>query len=203
MAAELQSLLDKIQSEGVEKANEKAKSILEKAEKEAAATLASAEKKSADLHANAEADAAVLRERAEQAVRQAARDIVIGVGQSIQQTLERVLLKNLDEALSGDFLQTFLEKIVKAVASQPDAAGGIEVLVPREQADKLAAFAAQNLTGAVAGGLKIAPATDVKAGIRVMTAGGRIEHDFTNEAIMAAMSKLMSPALTKMIFDKQ
>lgn len=201
MAAELQSLLDKIQSEGVEKANQKAKSIIENAEKTAAGKIAAAEKKCAELHAKAESDAAVLRERSEQAVRQAARDILIEVGQSIQQTLDRVLLKNLGETLTDDFLETFLAQIVKTMATQPDAAGGIEILVPREQADKLASFAAQKLAGAVAGGLTISPSNDVRAGIRVMTAGGRIEHDFTDEAIMAAMSKLMSPALTKMIFD--
>ena len=35
MAAELQSLLDKIQSEGVDKANQKARAIIENAEKTA------------------------------------------------------------------------------------------------------------------------------------------------------------------------
>ena len=80
MAAELQSLLEKIQSEGVDKAQAKAASILAEAEKAAAAKIAEAEK-AAEAHlAKAEADAAVLRERSVQAVRQAARDVVLDVG---------------------------------------------------------------------------------------------------------------------------
>ena len=177
MAAELQSLLEKIQSEGVDKAQAKAASILAEAEKAAAAKIAEAEKAAEARLAKAEADAAVLRERSEQAVRQAARDVVLDVGQSIRQTLERVLLKDVDAALSGDFLETFLATLVKGFAASPDAAGGIQALV--------------------------APDRDVKAGVRVMLAGGRVEHDFTDAAIQAAMSRLMSPALTAMVFGTE
>lgn len=200
MPADLQSLLERIQAEGVEKANTKAAAIITKAEKKAAEKVAAAEKKQRELHDKAEAEAAVLQERTEQAIRQAARDVVIEVGQSIQQTLERVLLGKLDETLSGDFLKTFLENIIKAVAAHPAAESGMHALVSEDQAQALAEFAASSLASAVAGGLSIAPSKDVKAGIRIMIADGRIEHDFTNEAIMTAMSKMMSPTLAKMIF---
>lgn len=200
MAAELQSLLEKIQSEGVDKARAKADSILAEAEKAAAARIAEGEKAAAAFLAKAEAEAAVLRERSEQAVRQAARDVVLDVGQSIRQTLERVLLQDVDKTLSGDFLETFLASLVKAFAAFPDAAGGIEALVAPEQAERLAAYARARLAAAVAGGLRVAPDRDVKAGVRVMLAGGRVEHDFTDAAIQAAMSRMMSPALAKMVF---
>lgn len=202
MPADLQSLLERIQAEGVEKANIQAAAIIADAEKTAAEKRAVAEKKQQEFHAKAKADAAVLQERTEQAIQQAARDVAIEVGQSIQQTLERVLLKKLDETLSGDFLQTFLATIIKAVAAHPEAEGGMQALVSESQAKQLTDFAASNLSHAVAGGLSIAPNKDVKSGIRVMVADGRIEHDFTNEAIMEAMSKMMSPSLAKMVFGK-
>lgn len=202
MPADLQSLLERIQAEGVEKANTKAAAIIAEAEKKAAEKIAAAEKKQREFHDKTAAEAAVLQERTEQAIRQAARDVVIEVGQSIQQTLERVLLKKLDETLSGDFLKTFLENLIKAVAADPSVEGGMQALVSEDQAQALAEFAASSLSGAVADGLMIAPNKDVKAGIRVMVADGRIEHDFTNEAIMTAMSKMMSPTLAKMVFDK-
>jgi hypothetical protein len=37
----------------------------------------------------------------------------------------------------------------------------------------------------------------------VLLAGGRVEHDFTDAAIQAAMSRLMSPALTTMVFGAE
>lgn len=202
MPADLQSLLERIQAEGVEKANTKAAEIIAEAEKTAAKKIADAEKRQQALEAQAKADASVLKERTEQAIQQAARDVALEVGQSIQQTLERVLLAKLNETLSGDFLQTFLENIIKAVAAHPEAQGGMQALVSEDQAKQLTAFATSNLSSAVANGLSIAPNKDVKAGIRVMIADGRIEHDFTNEAIMDAMSKMMSPTLAKMVFGK-
>ena len=201
MAQELQALLDKIQTEGVEKANEKAKAVIETAEKIAAEKIAAAEKKAAEIRAQAEADSAILRERAEQAVRQAARDIVLETGRKVQSTLERVLLADTEAALSGDYLKTFLETIVKAMASH-EGADGIEVIAPPAQAAELASFARAKFASSVKGGLKISSANDVKAGIRVVVDNGRVEHDFTSTALIEAMSRLMSPSLSAMIFAK-
>ena len=100
MAEELQSLLDRIQSEGVAKAEARAAEIVAEAEKKAADLVAGAEKKAAGLRAAAEADAATLQSRAEQSLQQAARDVRLQVGAAIQETLERVLLKDVRAALA-------------------------------------------------------------------------------------------------------
>ena len=199
MAQELQALLDKIQTEGVEKANEKAKTITDAAEKTAAEKITAARKTAAEITAKAEAEAAMLRERAEQAVRQAARDVVLDTGLKIQRMLERILLKETETALSGDFLKTFLETVVRAAANESE--GGIEALVPPAQATELAKYASARLAAAAKKGITVSAANDVKAGIRVMVNEGRIEHDFTSTALIESMSRLMNPALAEMIFN--
>ncbi|MBR1836459.1 MAG: hypothetical protein IJ783_04155, partial [Kiritimatiellae bacterium] len=73
MAEELQSLLDRIRAEGVEKANARAAEITAEAEKKAAAIVADAEKKAAAAVAAAREEADTLRQRAEQSLAQAAR----------------------------------------------------------------------------------------------------------------------------------
>ena len=199
MAQELQALLDKIQAEGVDKANEKATAITDAAEKRAAEKIAAAEKAAAEITAKAEAEAAMLRERAEQAVRQAARDVVLDTGLKIQKMLERLLLKDTEATLSGDFLKSFLETVVRTAANGTE--GAIEALVPPAQARELADYAKSKLAASAKNGLTISAANDVKAGIRVMVNGGRIEHDFTSAALIEAMSRLMNPALAEMIFQ--
>ncbi|NLB70002.1 MAG: hypothetical protein GX804_10055 [Lentisphaerae bacterium] len=201
MAKELQSLLEKIQSDGVEKANEKASAIIAEAEKKAEAKISEAERRCAELREKADADAEVFRLRSEQAVKQAARDVVLGVSQSIQQTLERVLLENVRDNLQGDFLRDFLASAIRAFADSPDATGGMEIRVSPEQAEGLSDYARSKLAGAVKDGVVIAPDSDVQSGIRVMLADGRIEHDFTDKAIMDAMSRILRPALTEIIFQ--
>ena len=198
MAQELQALLDKIQSEGVDKANAKAKAITDAADKTAADTIAAAQKKAGDIIAGAQAEAATLRERAQQAMRQAARDIVLETESKIRQTLERVVLRDTESALSGDSLKSFLETIIRAAAQSNS--GGIEVLMPPSQATEMARFVASRFASEVRNGLKISASNDVKAGIRVMINDGRVEHDYTAEALAGAMMKLMNPSLAEMIF---
>ena len=161
MAEELQSLLDKIQSEGVAKAEARAAEIVAEAEKKAADVVAEAERKAAETRAAAEADAATLQSRAEASLRQAARDVRLQVGAAIQET---------------------------------------ELRVPEDQAKALAEYARARLADEVGKGLKIAPDSDVTAGIRVLLDGGRVEHDFTDEAVMEALSRVVRPSLAKLAF---
>ena len=100
MAEELQQLLEKIQHDGVEKANAEAAAILAKAKAEAAAILKDAEDRAAACRAQAEADAAAFAERAGKTVSQAARDTVLEVRQGIDRLLENLLAKDVEEGRS-------------------------------------------------------------------------------------------------------
>ena len=194
MAEELQSLIDKIQSEGVDKANAKAAEIVAAAEKKAAEIVAVAEKKAAELRAAAEKDAAATAERSEQTLRQAGRNVVLQVGKDIEETLSRVLVKDVQSVLSTDFLQTYVEAVVKG---SPE---GAELHVAPGDAENLAAFARGRLAAEVAKGLKIAPDADVSAGVSVRLDGGRIEHDFSEKAVVEALSAHIRPQLAKIVF---
>ena len=197
MAEELQSLLDRIQSEGVAKAEARAAEIVAEAEKKAAGIVAEAEKRAAEIRAAAEADAATLQSRAEQSLQQAARDVRLQVGAAIQDTLERVLLKDVRAALADPaFLQRYVEMAAKSVG------GAAELRVPEDQAEALSEYARSRLADEVGKGLKIAPDSDVTAGVRVLLDGGRVEHDFTDEAVMEALSRVVRPSLAKLAFGK-
>ena len=197
MAEELQSLLDRIQSEGVAKAEARAAEIVAAAEKRAADIVAAAEKRAADLRSAAEADAATLQSRAEQSLQQAARDVRLQVGAAIQETLERVLRKDVRAALADPaFLQRYVELAAKS------AGGAAEMRVPEDQAAALADYARLRLVDEVSKGLKIAPDSDVAAGIRVLLDDGRVEHDFTDDAVMEALSRVVRPSLAKLAFGK-
>lgn len=197
MAEELQSLLDRIQREGIDKANAKADEIVTAAEAKAKALIADAEKKAAEAKAKAETDAAVLLSRSEQSIRQSARDIVLGVGQAVQETLERVLAAEVRTTLTGAFLQQYLLKVVEQLGAEGDA----ELHVAPAEAEQLSAFARAKLADAVNGGVKVVADRDVSAGISVRIDGGRVEHDFTDKAVMEAMQQVLRPALAKLLSE--
>ena len=199
MSEELQSLLDRIQAEGVGKAEARAAEIVAEAEKKAAGIVAEAEKKAADLRAKAEADAATFARRSEESLRQAARDVVRTVRENVQETCERLVRADAKAALSGDALAAVVEAVAKAAVAE-DA--GAELRVPPAEAEKIAAHAKARLAAELAKGLRIAPDSDVAAGVRVLVQGGRVEHDFTDKAIVEALSRVIRPELARIAFGE-
>lgn len=197
MAEELQSLLDRIQAEGVGKAEARAAEIVAAAEKKAADTVAAAEKKAAELRAAAEADAKASAARSGETLRQAARDVVRSVREDVQATCERLLKADVRAALSGDALAEVVVAVAKASAAE-DA--GAELRVPAAAAEKIAAHAKARLAAELAKGLRIVGDDDVSAGVRVLVQGGRVEHDFTDAAIVEALSRSVRPALAEQAF---
>jgi len=199
MASELQSLLDKIQTEGVAKANAEAERIIADAKAKAVVIVADAEAKAAIAKKQSEADAALFQQRAEQAVKQAARDVLLSVKVDLDQTLQRIFLTKISEALTPDFLRGLITDVVRAYAASPEAAHGMDIALASGQVKELEAMVLKEARQIAATEIRIAPNADVRAGFRVTLANGRIEHDFTAQAIQTALAKFLRPALAKII----
>jgi len=200
MAEDLQSLLDKIQKEGIDKATAEAERIVARASAKAEETRAAAEAAAADLRRSAEADATLFQQRAEQAVRQSARNVVLGVEKAVDDTLDRLFLRKTAAALTPEFLQPLIADVVRAYASTAEGREGVEVQLPAAQAAALAdGILAAAQSEASAGGLAVRAADDLDSGFRVSLAGGRVEHDFSAEAIAAAMGRFLRPALAALL----
>ena len=199
MASELQSLLDKIQAEGIDKANAEAERILADAQAKAAGIIADSEAKALAAKRQSEADAALFQQRAEQAVRQAARDVLLSLRADLDQTLQRVFLSQISEALSLDFLRGLIADVVRAYSSSPEAAHGMDIAIAPAHVDALEAIVLKEARQMAASGIRVASNADVRSGFRLTLAHGRIEHDFTASAIQDVFAKFLRPALAKMI----
>ena len=103
MAEDLQSLLAKIQEQGLDKANAERAAIIKKAEQEAAEITAKAKAAADAMRRAAEEECASLTKRAESAVKQAARDIVLklNVEHRVGQRLEHLAPELVDIVAHG------------------------------------------------------------------------------------------------------
>ncbi|MGN0846549.1 MAG: hypothetical protein ACI4RA_04100, partial [Kiritimatiellia bacterium] len=100
MAEQLQQLLEKIQRDGVEKANAEAVAILAKAKADAAAIVKEAETKAAACRAQAETDAQAFEARAQKTIAQGARDTILEVKDAVGRLLEKLLAADVAAALA-------------------------------------------------------------------------------------------------------
>ena len=190
MAEELQQLLEKIQHDGVEKANAEAATILAKAKTDAAAILKDAESKAAALRAQAETDAKAFEERAQKTISQAARDTVLEVKDAIGRMLEKLLAKDVAAALADPSEAAKLAlAAVNELGSNADVAAG----------EKLAAALKAQLAADAKAGVKVVLDESVGTGFSIRLDGGRVEHDFSESAIVAALAKRLRPDLAKLV----
>ena len=188
MAEELQSLIEKINRDGVEKANAEAERIVAAAKEQAARIVAAAKDEAAKSAANAKAEAEVSAKRAEETLRQAARDAVISVEGAVTAMLERLLTANVNAALSDPATASAIAaEAVKELVGNGEVAAGAKI------ADALKAqlAAKQNL--------KVVLDETLGAGFTVKLDGGRVEHDFTGPTIAAELAKRLRPDLAKLM----
>jgi V/A-type H+-transporting ATPase subunit E len=188
MSEDLQSLLEKINRDGVEKAKAEAARIIAEAKAKADALVKSAAEEAERAKADAKKAAEDYTARAEETIGQAARDTVLKVKASVSALLENALAKDVDRALSDEKTVTGL--VADAIKG---LVGPVEVAVSPKLASALKAqLAAQ-------GSVTVVTDEDIGAGFSVKTDGGRVEHTFTEDAIAAEIAKRLRPELAKLV----
>ena len=185
---DLQGLLEKINRDGVEKADAEAKRIIDDARAKADAIVKEALTAADKSKTESEKASAAYAERAAETICQSARDVVIGVKDALTALLENLLAKDVDKALADE---TTAAQIVTAAIK--DLTGPGEITCGAKLAAALKSQAA---------GLKsftLSTDNSLGAGFTVKLDGGRVEHDFTGEVIAAELAKRLRPDLAKLL----
>ncbi|HSR87919.1 MAG TPA: hypothetical protein VLL07_03110 [Pontiella sp.] len=192
MAEELKHLIEQIQKEGVEKANQQAETIISQAKDKAAKIVAEAEEKSNSLLKKAKTEAEAFAERSVKTLEQAARDMLITVGQGCEKVVTEILGKEVADTLSGDLLQKMITEVVL------QGQGGATVTV--SEADK-AALADHCASIAKQAGKPVELVSDneVLSGFKVTFEGKNVSLDYTGEAVAEALATFLRPELAKTV----
>ncbi len=188
----LDALLEKIRTEGVDKARAEADAIVAQAHKEAGIIVARARSEAEQCKAQAQADADRFQQGAEATVRQAARDVRMKLEQDITALLERTLGGEVDAALDAGAL---VSKLVEEAVETYQREGEVKVVAPPKLAEALKARLAQK------GEVTVVTDAQMGTGFRVVLKGGRVEHDFTGEAVTQALTALLRPQLAQLLKD--
>ena len=143
MAEELQQLLEKIQRDGVDKANAEAAAIVAKAKAEAEAIVKKAQEDAAAAEAKGKADAEAYAARARETISQAARDTVLKVREDVTKLLTKLLAQDVSAALATEAVP-----LAAAAVKELVTGSGAEVAASAKLVDALRAqLAAQAQNG--------------------------------------------------------
>ena len=190
MAEELQQLLEKIQRDGVDKANAEAAAIIAKAKTEADALVKKAQEDAAAAEAKGKADAEAYAARARETISQAARDTVLKVREDVTKLLTKLLAQDVSAALATEAVP-----LAAAAVKELVTGSGAEVAASAKFVDALRA----QLAAQAQNGVKVVADEMTGAGFTVKLDNGRVEHDFTDAAISEALAQRLRADLAKLL----
>ena len=192
MAEELKHLIEQIQKEGVEKANTEADSIISQAKEKAAKIVAKAESKAQETVKKAEVESASFAERSLKTLEQAARDLLITVGQGCEKVITEVLGKEVNGALSADMLS----KLISDVVTKGDG-GAVVTLSEADTADLTALCA--DIAKKSGKTIELDSDSEILSGFKVVFEGMNASLDYTGEAVAEALAAFLRPELAKTV----
>ena len=199
MAEELQSLIDRIQKDGVERAEAEAGTILAKAKTQAAELVKAAEAQAAALLKKADADSQQFTERGARTLEQSARNVILATGQALAEVAKGLVGKAVGESLDTSTLKTLIGTLVTAFAAKGMAEGHVEVLLNPADQQKLGAVFTEQLRKELGVGVELKPDERMKRGFTMRLSGGQVTVDCSQEAIAEAMTEFLRPKLAELV----
>lgn len=193
MAEELQSLLEKINNDGILKAEAEKARIIAVARAEADAIRAAAEKDAAACKAEAEKASAAFYEKSVSALKQAQRDILLQLRSEIQTRLENAVGESVAQALSPEFIAQLIKELCTAFAADPSSEVAVRCAVKDQTA--LADALRSALTDSFAKNPVLLGTKGVSAGLELSFDGGKCYFDFTADALGDVMNSYIGENL--------
>jgi V/A-type H+-transporting ATPase subunit E len=193
MTQDLQQLLEKINTDGVEKAKFQAIKIIDQANLQAKAIVAAATHEAEQLVAHAKQEADAFERRAEETIRQSARDTVLNVEKSVTAMLTALLLKDVNITMNSPELVAQLA--AEAVRAYIQEKGGLDVAASAQLVDVIRA----KLASVAVKGVTIVSDDHTGAGFKIRLENGRVEHDFSGAAVADALAKNLRPKLAALL----
>jgi V/A-type H+/Na+-transporting ATPase subunit E len=199
MDEQLQSLLDRIQREGVERAEAEAAEIVGQARDEARQVVSEAEAQADALRRQAEADAQASLERGEAALEQAGRDFLLGLQKSVEAVLRETLSDTVGAALTPDVVADMLVRLAEAYAAHDMNESRVDVLLSPGDRDSVAAIVMEKYRELVRQGLNLRPDERIDKGFKVSFVDYQLYHDFTLPALAEALASVLKAPLSDIV----
>ena len=196
---QLKELIDTIHRDGVDKVRQESESLLNQAKAQAEEIVAAARAQADALLATARREQEQLEHSGGESLKQASRDLLLGVRKQLEVLFSALLKEKTREALKD-------REITLAIAAMitnwtPERRDKIEVLLPREQFESMAAALRKALAEKIVSGIEIKAAADLAHGFRVAEKDGHAYYDFSAESIAESLSLFLNPDMARIVSD--
>lgn len=197
MAEQLKDLIEKIEREGVLAGEELARQIKKDAEGKAESILQKAKAEAERIIASAKDEAERTRQSTEALLQQAARDMLLSLRKEIDTMLERLIISEAGQSLSGDGLLKIISEVIHCAGGKE----GDEVVIStkKEDAERLQRGLLEKLKESVKKGIVVKPSEDITGGFIISFDGGKSHFNFTDKALAEYIGSYLKPALAEIL----
>jgi V/A-type H+/Na+-transporting ATPase subunit E len=200
VSEKLQGLLEKIKTEGLDKAEIEKQKILDDAKKEAQSIIDKANKEAESTRKKAETDAEKLEKRAETAVKQASRDIMLKLKGELQSRLENIVHDVSTESMTPEFMGELIKEMAAAFSKKDsDSDLKLELLVAPKECEKLIVLLRGSLAKTFVETPEVFGENDIGGGLKIGFKGSDVFFDFTDDAIADLVCAYVSPKLAELL----
>lgn len=195
MDVQLKELLEKINKDGVESAQQKSSEIINDAEKKAESIIADARKKAEKIISDAKDDAERAEAGGKAAISQAGRDLILKTKTELESLFKAIVDADTKTAMSGSVLENAIVTVVKTWASGSD----YDIQLSEKDFAELEKGLLSKLSSELKKGVEIKPFPGVDYGFRLTEKDGRAYFNFTAEAVAANLAELLNPKLSEIV----
>lgn len=199
MSHKLQALLDRIQKEGIERAEQQKKEIISEARKNAEAVVKRNNMEASAIMKTAIEEVKKIEEHSKATIRQAARDIAISLEAELLSRLKRCVKDIVGVAMTKDLISDIIKKMVDAYIKQGNEDVSLQVILPQKNIDKLN----DSVKGSLAESFKSTPeilkANNFSAGVKIGFRGNDVFFDFSDGTITDIICEYVGPRLASII----
>lgn len=196
MDVQLKELIEKIKTDGVKNAEEKAAEIMRKAEIKSAEIIDNANKEAQQIKDSAATEALRSEQSGKQALKQAGRDLILDVKGQLEDIFSELLKAGTAEAMSGKAL---IEGITSIIQNWKGDMEDLSVLISEKQLSEIEKELKLKLAKEIQSGLDVKPFKGATAGFRVSEKDGKAFFDFTDVVLADFLSRYLNTSLTEII----
>jgi len=199
MSENLKALLEKINREGIHSGEEKARAIESKANKDAEKILRDAKKLADEIVQKAKTEAEKTKINADLSIKQASRDLLLGLKEEIRNTLNKIMAGEITKALSNEEIAGILANLIEKYADKNGKTEDIKILVNKSDLDKIKHTFISKLKDKIAAGVEFRPSQNINAGFSISFDKGKSYFDFSDEGLLETLGVYLNPELAKII----
>lgn len=202
MQSKLQELTDKLYSEGVQKANEEAVSILEKAKQEANEIVEEAKNKASKFMEESQKQASEMKRNVESEIKLVSQQAISSLRQKIGNSISVSIAEpSIKEVFANkEYVQSLIIKVLEGWSK--NGSFDINLVLPESSKTEMDIFIKNSLAAEMNKGLSFEYDQSVKAGFKVGPKDGSYVISFTEADFQNFFKSFLRPKTNQLLFEE-